>query len=169
MLKYSKGQKISLNLTLINNNGSPESNADIKYEIYNDINEIVYYNNNLVFNEQLGSYIDVIDPWENQQQGIYHVKWYINNAVEDYPNTAVEELYIEEYDNKLDKILGLVHQNCFIDQAKYDGMDNLIQARMRIYSDAQSVGTNDNVLATYKIQSNPSGTGKFNYWLQVEV
>jgi hypothetical protein len=62
MLSYSKGHKISLNLTLVNNDGSPEENATVNYKIYNESNTIELSGNNLPFNSQLGSYIDVIDP-----------------------------------------------------------------------------------------------------------
>lgn len=135
MLKYSKGQKISLNLTLINNDGSPESNANISYEVYDD-NNVILSNNNLSFNKQLGSYVDIIDPdtdWIDQKEGIYHIKWYINNTIEDYPENVVENLYIERYDEKLDKILGLVHQNIFIDETEYDEEKNMTRARLTIY------------------------------------
>jgi uncharacterized protein YfaS (alpha-2-macroglobulin family) len=62
MLKYSKGQKVSLNLTLINNDGTPEDGATINYKIYNDSNTLEVSGNDITYNEQLGSYIDVIDP-----------------------------------------------------------------------------------------------------------
>lgn len=169
MLKYSKGHKISLNLTLINNDGSPEANAEVKYELYDENSIIILSNNNLTYNEQLGSYIDVIDPttqWSNQEEGIYYIKWYIDNTTEDYPNTAVEELYIELYDEKLDRILGLSHENTYIDEPEYDKYHNLKSARMRLYSDSLSVGSNNNVIAIYRITAVSDGLGKFLYWEQ---
>ena len=62
MLTYSKGHKISLNLTLINNDGSPEDEATVNYKIYNESNTLELSGNDVAYNSQLGSYIDVIDP-----------------------------------------------------------------------------------------------------------
>lgn len=243
MLKYSKGQKVSLNLTLINNDGSPEDNADVSYTLYDENNNQILSNSNVSFNSQLGSYIDVIDPltdWTTQEAGLYYVQWNIDNTVEDYPNTAVEELYIELYDEKLDtidnkiddldstssnlaeliqsesndlsnqidentsniidklddldstssdiiadlsevndklnnldnkanRILGLVHENIYIDDPEYDKYGNLIGANVTLYSNSSSVGTDENIIATYKIEAEGESHGKLVYWKQVEI
>ena len=94
------------------------------------------------------------------------MKWEISGTTEDYPNEAVEELHIEKYDEKLDIIKGLVHENTYIDQAVYDKWDNLTSARMRIYSDAASVGTDNNVIGEYEIYANGTAVGKFSTWQQ---
>jgi hypothetical protein len=65
------------------------------------------------------------------------------------------------------RTLGLSHSNIFIDQTVYDSFGNLIGARVRIYSDALSVGTNVNIIETYKIDVDSSELGKFNYWKQL--
>lgn len=169
MLKYSKGKKISINLMLVNNDGSPESDATVNYKIYDDSNTLQLSGNDISFNEQLGSYIDVIDPsvsWANQEEGIYYIKWEISDTVEDYPDTAVEEMYIESYDDKLDRILGLSHENTFIDQAVYDEYGNLESARLRIYSNPDSIGTDNDVLAEYEINANTTDIGRFDSWTQ---
>jgi hypothetical protein len=197
MLKYSKGNKISLNLTLVNNDGSPESNAIVSYILFDDENNEILSNNSLVFNEQLGSYIDIINPeidWVNQVEGIYFINWNISNTTEDYPNEIVEELYIELYDEKLDisnekldiirnnisddfnitdekldKILGLVHSNVYIDEPDYDKYGNLVSARLRTYTKSTSVGSDEDVLASYRIYSDTSSRGKFVSWQQIEI
>lgn len=172
MIKYSKGQNISINLTLINNDGNPEDNADVSYNLYDDKNNLLLSNSELPFNEQLGSYVDVIDPlldWPDQEEGIYYINWIIENTTEDYPNTVTEELYIHDYNNKLDKILGLVHQNIYIDQTEYDKYDNLKSARLTIYKDSESVGTNENILGRYRIESHSDHRGTFTYWKQTEI
>lgn len=64
------------------------------------------------------------------------------------------------------RLLGLVHENIFIDNTEYDATGNLIAARVRIYSDASSVGTDLNVIGTYTIQVVTSGAGKFVSWSQ---
>ena len=169
MLTYSKGQKISLNLTLINNDGLPESNANISYKIYNSTNSLELSGNNIPFNEQLGSYIDVIDSendWPSQEEGIYYILWEIKNVVEDYPEKITEELYINDYNNKLDRILGLVHENMIIDNPIYDQYDNLKSARLRIYDDADNVGTENGIIGEYEIYAETNNVGKFSHWLQ---
>ena len=69
----------------------------------------------------------------------------------------------------LKRVLGLMHENIFIDQPVYDDDNNLESARVRIYSTAGSVGTDSNVLATYTITAPGSGPGKFLSWKQVIV
>jgi len=64
------------------------------------------------------------------------------------------------------KTLGLVHENIYIDNPVYDDFSNLVSARVRIYSDAVSVGTNNNIIATYQITAQGDGAGKFTYWRQ---
>lgn len=49
------------------------------------------------------------------------------------------------------RILGLVQENFHFDQQIYDGAGNLTSGRLRIYSDAASVGTSSNIIATYLI------------------
>lgn len=168
-MRYSKGQKISINLCLINNDGSPESNATVNYKIYDNSNTLQLSGNSLTFNEQLGSYIDIIDPsteWAGQEEGIYYIKWEISNTTESYPNVATEEIYIESYDDKLDRLLGLSHEDIIIDQAVYDEYGNLETARLRIYSDPDSVGTDSNVIAEYEITANTTDIGRFSSWQQ---
>jgi len=77
MLRYSKDHKISINLTLVNNDGSPEENATVNYKIYDDSNTLQLSGNSVTYNEQLGSYIDIIDPstdWTTQEGGLYYIK-----------------------------------------------------------------------------------------------
>lgn len=69
----------------------------------------------------------------------------------------------------LKRVLGLMHENVFIDQPIYDSDGNLEEARVRIYSAAGSVGTDSNVLATYTITAPGEGPGKFISWKQVRV
>jgi hypothetical protein len=89
-----------------------------------------------------------------------------------YGKTGDIQVYTSDFtriDGALKKVLGLVHQNIYIDQPAYDGDGNLVGGRLRIYSDSASVGTNLNVLATYIITSGGDGAGKFTYWQQVEI
>jgi hypothetical protein len=46
---------------LINNDGTPEENATVSYEIYNDTNTLEL-SGGVAYNEILCSYIEVINP-----------------------------------------------------------------------------------------------------------
>lgn len=65
------------------------------------------------------------------------------------------------------KTLGLVHHNVYIDEPTYDEHGNMISARVRIYSDAASVGTSSNVIETYRLEADGTQCGQFTYWKQV--
>jgi len=67
------------------------------------------------------------------------------------------------------RTLGLVHHNVYIDNPIYDDQNNMISARVRIYSDKASVGTDNNVIESYLLTSDGTECGKFNYWQQVVI
>ena len=67
------------------------------------------------------------------------------------------------------RTLGLTHENVFIDNTTYDDYGNLISSRVRIYSDKNSVGTNNNVIETYLITADGTDCGKFSFWRQVKI
>ena len=67
------------------------------------------------------------------------------------------------------RTLGLVHHNVYIDNPTYDEYGNMTSGRVRIYSDAASVGTNNNVIDTYLITSDGTECGKFTYWEQTKI
>jgi len=75
----------------------------------------------------------------------------------------------DELETEVARILGLSHENVYIDTTVYDANDNLTSARLRIYSVAGSVGTGSDVLATYTLTAVGSGAGKFTTWKQVKV
>ena len=119
MLTYSKGQPISLNLSLILSDGSNDKTANVRYELYNP-NKIIIASNTVSFDPILEAYIDVVQPWFNQEDGIHYVKWYVSNAKEDFPIFVIEEIYIDTIEEKVSKILGLVHENNVIENSDYD-------------------------------------------------
>lgn len=49
------------------------------------------------------------------------------------------------------RMLGLSQENYFMDQTQYDESGNLLSARLRLYTQSQSVGTDDNVMGTYEV------------------
>jgi hypothetical protein len=86
-------------------------------------------------------------------------------ASEDFNGNAFK--FITDINTDVEKILGLVHENIYMDNPGYDSDDNLTSLRVRIYSAAASVGTTDDVISTYTITSAGDGAGKFSSWQQV--
>jgi len=78
---------------------------------------------------------------------------------------AVGQVESTHFDIK--RLLGLIHENMYIDCPVYDKDGNLKEARIRTYSDKDSVGTDENVIMTYKVTADTTGPGKFNTWKQV--
>lgn len=74
-----------------------------------------------------------------------------------------------EISTDLKRALGLIHENIFIDLPSYDDNSNLISARVRIYSNSSSVGTNNDIIGNYLIESDSIGAGKFSTWRQVKI
>lgn len=72
-------------------------------------------------------------------------------------------------DEQNKRILGLVHENIYIDQTSFDSNNNLVSARLRIYDSAANVGTSTGVIGTYTITVNATGPGKFSFWKQEKV
>ena len=101
--------------------------------------------------------------------------WYINLREDQYfpwGKTGDVQVYsgdISDVFENVRKTLGLVHHNMYIDEPVYDEVGNMISARVRIYSDAASVGSDSNVIETYLITSDGTQCGQFNYWQQVTM
>jgi hypothetical protein len=79
-------------------------------------------------------------------------------------NSDLTDIY-----DKVIRTLGLVHHNLYIDEPVYDDYGNMISARVRIYSDKNSVGTDQNVIETYLITSDGTQCGQFSFWSQVKI
>lgn len=101
--------------------------------------------------------------------------WYVNMVHPIYFPWGKND-DIQVYDGDLSMIyqtvirtLGLSHHNIHIDNTVFDEYGNMINARVRIYSDSISVGTNTNVIETYLITADGTECGKFNFWNQVSV
>jgi hypothetical protein len=126
-------------------------------------------------NSDTTSILDIVTDIDNKSDIIINTTNEINNKVDeiliDSTNMDIKLDIIDskctEISNDLKRVLGLVHENIFIDLPSYDDNSNLISARLRIYSSPSSVGTNNNILATYIIESDSSGPGKFTNWKQV--
>jgi hypothetical protein len=79
-------------------------------------------------------------------------------------NSDISDIY-----DSVVKTLGLTHHNVFIDEPIYDEYGNMISGRVRIYSDAASVGTNNNIIESYRIEADGTECGQFSYWKQVVI
>ena len=69
--------------------------------------------------------------------------------------------------NDIKRLLGLTHENIFIDNPTYDGDGNMTSARVRIYSNPSSVGTGSDVIGTYQVSAPSSAPGQFITWSQI--
>lgn len=84
-------------------------------------------------------------------------------------NSIEEQNYKIELGGYVDKILGLVHHNIYIDEAEYDEFNNMSSSRLRIYSNPLSVGSSANVISTYRVTAMGIENGKFSSWKQEEL
>jgi hypothetical protein len=67
--------------------------------------------------------------------------------------------------SSLQRTLGLLDENSHLDNQTYNSDGNLTSARKRIYSVAGSVGTANDVIATYKILASWSGRNLQSYMM----
>jgi hypothetical protein len=115
-----------------------------------------------------GSYKYIFTPNVN---GI----WYVNVTHPVYfPWGKTDDVYVDDTDISgiyeiVRRTLGLVHHNMYIDETVFDEAGNMTSARVRLYSDAVSVGTDNNVIETYLITADGTVCGQFNYWQQVTI
>jgi len=94
----------------------------------------------------------------------------LDEQVTDHLTVGSLGYVINEINNDLKRVLGLMHENIFIDEPVYDEGNNLVSARVRIYSDSISIGTSNNVIGTYEITADTNDEpGKFNNWSQVKI
>ena len=169
MVRVNQNENITLTLQLIKSDGlSVEEDATITYQIFDAYGVVEYVSGTADFNSNTKSYLDVVIPsvsWITQDVGSYLIVWTIANTDDDFFTTYTEELQISIDKDKIDKILGLVHQNILIDQTVYDDYGNLESARVRLFHDSNKT----NLLSTYQITSVSTDAGKFTTWEQVEV
>ncbi len=95
-----------------------------------------------------------------------------NNSIADHVwNEDVSSHTVSgSFSDMLQRTVSLMHENIFIDNPIYDGFGNLTTARVRIYSVPGSVGTANDVIGTYEINSAAGvEAGKFTSWSQIKV
>jgi hypothetical protein len=170
----NNGENIGMTLQLIKSDGvSVEKTATVAYKIFDDTGTVeMVSEQSAIYNSTTKSYIDSLDPsvlWTDQEVGSYLIVWGVSNTDDDFNDTYTEDLQVNIDKTKIDKILGLVHQNILIDETGYDLHGNMSNARVRIYSDSVSVGTDNNIIGTYQIVSVSTESGKFTTWTQKEI
>ena len=104
---------------------------------------------------------NVIGTWYVVARHPVYFPWGKTDDVQVF-NVDLDDIY-----NSVAKTLGLSRHNIYIDDPTYDEYGNMISARVRTYSDAASVGTNNNIIETYRITSEGTECGQFSYWKQV--
>ena len=102
---------------------------------------------------------------DNSRLEIGKIVWDANQSDHIIPGSF--GILLQDTSNNLKRALGLLHENIFIDLPIYDDDNNLVSARVRIYSDPNSIGTANDVIGTYLISSTGSGPGKFTNWSQI--
>jgi hypothetical protein len=175
-MKVNKGENILMTLQLIKSDGkSVETGATVTYKIIDSTGTLeVVAPQTAVYNANTKSYLHTLDPsvlWPSQEVGSYIVVWNIvaDTTDDEFNDTYTENLEIGIDKVLIDKILGLVHSNIYMDNPVYDKMGNLESVRIRLYSSSGSVGTDNDVLATYQVTAPSSDYGKFITWKQVEI
>ena len=153
-------------------------------------------NNNLVPGLSASEFRkDLFDPSGNEVSGVITVTftelgsghyeatftpsvsgdWFLavyHNTYFPWGKTGITRVYANDFDTLSDehkRILGLVHENFYIDQTTFDADCNLVAARVRIYDTPANVGTNNGIIGVYQITVNSSGPGKFTTWKQIRT
>ena len=170
----NRGEDIGFTLQLIKSDGqSFEESATVTYRIFDASGTVeLVSQQSATFNSTTKSYVDTLDVsvlWSDQEVGSYLIIWSVSDTDDDFSPIYTEDLQISIDETKIDKILGLVHQNILIDNTTYDEFQNLETARVRIYSDSASLGTASNVIASYRITAVSYDVGRFTTWTQEEI
>jgi len=193
-MKVNKGETIIATLQLVKSDGiSVEEDATVAYKVLDSSFNTVVSVQNTEYNTTTKSYIDALVPsltWTTQEVGSYMIVWGVSGTDDDFLDTYTESLNIDIDEDDItdirmdvlgvsaavmdnqevsNRILGLTHENIYIDNTRFDTDDNLYSARLRTYSTSASVGTANDVLATYQITATTTGPGTFSNWKQVRV
>jgi hypothetical protein len=173
-MKINKGENILLTMQLVKSDGkSVETGATVTYKIIDSTGTVeVVASQTAIYSELTKSYLHTLDPtilWLTQEVGSYIIVWSVSGTDDEFGTIYTENLEVGIDKVLIDKILGLVHSNIYIDHAVYDKFNNLESARIRLYSNSGSVGTDNDILSTYEITAPSHDFGKFTTWKQVEI
>ena len=157
-------------VTDINNNLVPGLSAsDFTEQLYNPSGNEVSGSIAVTFTELgSGNYEAMFTPNVSGDWflAVYHKTYF------PWGKTGITRVYHSDFDTLSDehkRILGLVHENIFIDQTVFDVDCNLTSARIRIYDTPANVGTNLGIVGSYTITVSSSGPGQFTTWKQIRT
>lgn len=156
-------------------NGIPESGLSPKLQIRELPSNTIILNDQIMTELANGQYYYDFSTYDPSKSYIFFVDANTDEVDNRYQTSINENFYddikslTDPIQNDLKRALGLLHENFYIDNPIYDSNNNLIGARVRIYSNALSVGTNNNVIGEDEITVQGDGPGKFPYWKQVKV
>lgn len=97
-----------------------------------------------------------------------------------YYSREVEQIFVtqsglDDLASKLIRVLGLTHENVFIDNTVYDQQGQLITARVRLFDSKEHVematdgGTEDaGLIATYNVQSQYESLGRMSTYRMIK-
>lgn len=161
----------------------------ISYTVYEDFT-VTDQNNNLVTGIDSTSFTtSLFDPLDNEvsdssaiiitELGEGHYRssfvpniagtWYLvvyHSTYFPWGKSGTIQVFANDIDSVatfVTRVLGLVQENFAIDNTTYDANNNLTTGRIRIYSNAASVGTGSNIIATYNITATYSGLKMTSY------
>lgn len=78
-------------------------------------------------------------------------------------SVRVTDYNIEDIGDMIKRILGLTQENYYVTDTVYDASDNLTSSTIKIYSDSASVGTPNNIIATYNMTASYIDNNLQNY------
>jgi len=91
--------------------------------------------------------------------------WYVNIYQSTYfpwGKSGSLQVFGNDFDTittLLERILGMVQENFFIDNTTYNAQHMLTESRIRLYTNSGSVGTANDILATYDMTAEYDPTG----------
>lgn len=156
--RSSDGYMLDWNDMIFKNSGW--SNLTETLDEIDDINLPGYYNKIIDLNTfENGHYLYIFNYSSPTLELFGNDVFIVNNKMEYEDSIMLNQ----------QKMLGLLHQNIYIDNTVYDEYGNLISSRVRIYSNSADVGSEINVIGTYIVYANCNEQGKFNTWSQIEI
>ncbi len=172
MIHGTKDKLVNEYFTVADSSGNLISGIDSS-----SFNVFVYDSTSVEVSNIIGGYFTELGNGNYKYSFIPNMNgiWYVVVTHPTYfPWGKTDDIYVDTEDLSgiyeiVIRTLGLVHHNVYIDNTMYDEHSNLISARVRLYSDKISVGTNNNVIETYLITSDGTACGKFDYWEQTAI
>lgn len=146
------GQKVKQFFTVLDTNNLPVSGlGDVdftKYLLDSDTNQslLTVTVSGLGSGHYVATYTpDVIGTWFLTVYHSVYFPWGKSGE------TQVNTYDIDTIGVDIKRLLGLTQENYYLDQVVWNSFSQMINGRIRVYTDSASVGSNVNVLSTYNI------------------